>query len=84
MIEEAAIFKSSECQASVSLSSYESKYYLLIEAWKKAVSLRLLLQELSYISATQIVIWANNHGAIALAESPEFHKRFKYIDMKLH
>ena len=42
--------------------------------------LRLLLQELSHITATPTVIWADNQHAIALAENPEFHKRIKYIN----
>ena len=44
--------------------------------------LRLLLKELGHISAAPTVIWADNQGAIALAENPEFHKRMKHIDRK--
>ncbi len=46
--------------------------------------LRLLLQEIGHISAAPTVIWADNQGAIALAENPEFHKRTKHIDTKFH
>ena len=66
----APIFWSSKRQVSVSQSSYESEYYVLSEAGKEWVWLRLLLQELGYISAAPIVIWA---------EKPEFHKRTKQI-----
>ena len=80
----APISWSNKCQASVSQSSCESEYYALSEAGKEGVWLRLLLQELGHISATPIVIWADNQGAIALAENPEFHKRTKHIDTKFH
>ncbi len=46
--------------------------------------LRLLLQELGHVSAAPTVIWADNQGAISLAESLEFHKRTKHIDTKFH
>ncbi len=84
MIGGAPIFWSSKRQASVSESSCESEYYALSEAGKEGVWLRLLLQELGYISAAPMVIWADNQGAIALAKNPEFHKRTKYIDTKFH
>ena len=84
MIEGALISWSGKRQASVNQSSYQSKYYLWSEAWKKRVWLRLLLQELSYISAAPTVIFANNQSAIALAKNLEFHKRTKSIDTKFH
>lgn len=46
--------------------------------------MRLLLQEFGHISATPTVIWADNQGAIALAENSEFHKRTKHINTKFH
>ena len=54
------------------------------EAGKEGVWLRLLLQELGHVSAAPTVIWADNQGAISLAESLEFHKRTKHIDTKFH
>ena len=80
----APISWSSKRQASVSQSSCESEYYALSEAGKEGVWLRLLLQELGHISAAPTIIWADNQGAIALAENPEFHKRTKHIDTKFH
>ncbi len=75
---------SSKPQASVSQSGCESEYYLLSKAGKKRVWLRLLLQELSYISIAPTVILADNQGAIALAKHPEFHKCTKNIDTKFY
>ncbi len=80
----APISWSSKRQASVSQSSCESEYYALSEAGKEGVLLCLLLQELGYISAAPTVIWADNQGAIAWAENPEFHKSTKHIDTKFH
>ncbi len=37
---------------------------------------------MGYIFEAPTVIWADNQGAIALAENPEFHKRRKNIDTK--
>ena len=84
MMRGAPISWSSKRQASVSQSSCESEYYALSGAGKEGVWLRLLLQELGHISAAPTVIWADNQGAIALAENPEFHKRTKHIDTKFH
>ena len=84
MLRRAFISWSSKRQASVSQSSCEFEYYALSEAGKEGVWLRLLFQELGHISAAPTVIWADNQGAIALAENPEFHKRTKHINIKFH
>ena len=84
MLRGAPISWSSKRQASVNQSSCESEYYVLSEAGKEGVWLRLLLQELGHISAASTVIWADNQGAIALAENLEFHERTKHIDTKFH
>ncbi len=47
---------SSKRQVSVGQSSCESEYYTLGEAGEEMVWLRLLLQELGYISAASTVI----------------------------
>ena len=39
---------------------------------------------MGHFSAAPTVIWADNQGAIALAENPDFHKRMKHIDTKFH
>lgn len=74
----------SKRQDAVALSSCESEYYALSEAGKEAIWLRRLLTETGQISQGPSLIWADNQGAIAVAENPEFHRRMKHVDIKYH
>lgn len=74
----------SKCQAFISQSSCEFKYYALSETEKDGLWLRLLLQELSHITAALTVIWADNQGVIVLAKNTEFYKCTKHIDTKFY
>ena len=56
MLGRAPISWSSKHQALVSQSSYKFEYYVLSEAEKEKVWLRLLLQDLGHISAAPTVI----------------------------
>lgn len=56
MMEEVPISWNSKRQALVSQFSCESKYYALNEVGKDGVWLRLLFQELGYVSVARMVI----------------------------
>ena len=75
---------SSKRQDLVTQSSCESEYVALSEAGKEAIWLRSLLLQLHAVPKVSTVIWADNQGAIALGENPEFHRRTKHIDAKWH
>ena len=77
----------SQKQQSVALSSTEAGYVGQTMAATTVMWSRNLLHELQ-ISGTvpknATVIYADNQGAIKLAENPIFQKRFKHLAVKYH
>ena len=71
-------------QRTVALSSTESEYMALAEAAKEAIALRGFLEELGFGNLAEVTIYNDNLGAKKLAESPVFHARSKYIDVRHH
>ena len=68
----------------VTQSSCESEYVVMAEAGKEAVWIRSLLLDLQAIPKGPIIIYADNQGAISLAENFSDHRRTKHIDTKYH
>jgi len=71
-------------QKFVALSIYKAEYIAICEIGKEAIWIRCLLLKFNYIIKNPTILYANNQGAIALAENPEFYRRIKYIDVKYY
>ena len=76
----------SKKQAVVALSSTEAEYIGTSEATREAIwPQRLLLEITESNQPTHLqLLFADNQGAIKLAENPHFHERTKHIDIKYH
>ena len=82
-----AISWSSKRQATVATSTCEVEYIGQIQAIKKAIWLKNLLNQLlrpDDLDFKATVIFGDNQGAIALAKNAQFHARTKYIDIAHH
>lgn len=75
---------SSQRQKIVTLSTTESEYVAASATAREAIWLRKLLEEIRSRCNEPTVIWVDNQSAIKLAKNPEFHKRTKHIDVKVH
>ena len=71
-------------QATVLLSSTESKYKAMSDLCKEGSWLRRLLIELHLCSFLAIPLHVNNSGAEALAKNPQHHARTKHIHTRFH
>ncbi len=76
---------SAKRQATPALSTCEAEYMALSEAGKEALWLRSTMVDLGLLSSdAPTLVWADNKGAIALGENPEFHRKTKHIQSKWH
>ena len=73
---------SSKRQATVALSSCESKLMAETQAAKEAVWLSKFLAQVLHQDQVAVVIHCDNQGAIALAKNDQFHARTKHIDIR--
>ena len=71
-------------QSIVALSSCEAEYIALTQAVQESKFLNQLLIDMVNISKYSVTIYADNHGAIQLANNPVHHKRSKHIDVRYH
>ena len=71
-------------QSVVALSSTEAEYIAASLASQKAVWLRSLLGDISFVQKEPTVIKEDNQGTIALSGNPKYHPRTKHIDIKYH
>ena len=71
-------------QSTVSKSTVEAEYVAASEATAEARWLRALLSSIGYQQDGATVLWADNQGAIKLANNPSTHQRTKHIDIKYH
>nr|GFB73026.1 ribonuclease H-like domain, reverse transcriptase, RNA-dependent DNA polymerase [Tanacetum cinerariifolium] len=77
---ESPISWSTQNQATVALSSCESKFI----AATQALWLKRLLSKLTHSQEEKVTIQVENKSAISLMKNPVFHGRSKHIDMKYH
>jgi hypothetical protein len=84
MIAGGAMSWSSRLQATVALSSTEAEYMSLCAAAQEAIYLRQLLADLGYEQREPTVIYDDNQGCVALAQSDRINKRTKHIDVRYH
>ena len=71
-------------QKMVVLSTTEAEYVALSEAAREAVWLRNLYKELGCAQTKPALIRGDNQGSMDIAENPQFHKRTKHFNVKLH
>jgi hypothetical protein len=79
-----AVSWSSRLQATVALSSTEAEYMALCAAAQEGIQLRQLLADLGFEQKGPTVIYDDNQGCVALAQSARAGKRTKHIDVRYH
>jgi hypothetical protein len=80
----AAITWGSRKQTLTALLSTEAECLALMEASQETVWLCTLLSELKFPQLEPTPIMEDNQGTIALTENPQFHRRSKHFNPKLH
>ena len=75
---------SSKRQTTIALSSTEAELYAMCKAAQEAAWIRQIMRGLAYESqdGSQIRLYGDNQGALALVENPELHQRTKHIAVK--
>nr|GEX85449.1 zinc finger, CCHC-type [Tanacetum cinerariifolium] len=81
---ESPISWSTQKQATVALSSCESKFIAATAVATQALWLKRLLNKLTHSEEEKITIKVDNKFPIALMKNPVFHGRSKHIDTKYH
>nr|GEW41148.1 ribonuclease H-like domain, reverse transcriptase, RNA-dependent DNA polymerase [Tanacetum cinerariifolium] len=81
---ESPISWSTQKQATVALSSCESKFIVATAATTQALWLKRLLSKLIHSEEEKVTIKVDKKSAIALMKNPVFHRRSKHIDTKYH
>lgn len=81
---EGVISSSSKRQATVAMSSTKSEIFGLCAIVKEAAWLQKIFKDIGYQGddARCIQVYADNQGALALAENPELHQRTKHMATK--
>nr|GEY74247.1 ribonuclease H-like domain, reverse transcriptase, RNA-dependent DNA polymerase [Tanacetum cinerariifolium] len=75
---------STQKQATVALSSCESKFIAATAATTQALWLKRLLSRLTHSEEEKITIMVDNKSVIQLMKNPVFHGMSKHIDTKYH
>ncbi|KAK6121016.1 hypothetical protein DH2020_045235 [Rehmannia glutinosa] len=73
----------SQLQHIVALSTTESEYIAVTEAFKEALWLKGLISELDFLDGN-VVIFSDSQSGIQLCKNPVFHDRTKHIDVRFH
>ena len=73
----------SNLQSVVALSTTESEYIAVCDAFKEAVWLQGLLKEAHLISNT-VIVYSDSQSAIHLSKNPVYHERTKHVDVRFH
>jgi len=67
----------------VALSSTEVEYVDVTDAFKEAIWLQGLLNEIQVIQG-RVVVFSDSQSAIHLCKNPIYHGRTKHVDVKFH
>ncbi|KAK6158246.1 hypothetical protein DH2020_005560 [Rehmannia glutinosa] len=73
----------SQLQHVVALSTTESEYIVVTEAFKEAIWLKGLISELGFLDGS-VVVFSDSQSGIQLCKNPVFHDRTKHIDVRFH
>jgi len=71
-------------QPSVALSSVEAEYMAMCQAAKEAVWLTGPPEDLVLDLRSPLIVFGDNHGALALPQNPVFYPRSKHITIQYH
>ncbi|XP_031287405.1 secreted RxLR effector protein 161-like [Pistacia vera] len=72
-----------QLQPLVALSTTETKYVAVSDAFKEATWLQGILKEADLLDGTAIV-YSDSQSAIHLSKNPVYHERTKYVDVRHH
>ncbi|XP_062085387.1 secreted RxLR effector protein 161-like [Humulus lupulus] len=72
----------SQLQSVVSLSTTEAEFMATTEAFKEAIWLQGMLQELKMMKG-KAKIYSNSQSSIHLCKNPVYHEKSKHIDIRL-
>ena len=72
----------SQLQPIVALSTTESEYIAMTEAFKEALWLKGLMAEIKI--ENEICVFSDSQSALQLCKHPVFHDRTKHIDVRFH
>ena len=83
MVAECVISWKAELKDTVTLSTTEAKYMAAVEAFKKALWLRELVETLDIIHDS---VWVryDSETAVHFAKDHKYHKWMKHIDVRYH
>nr|GFB48916.1 zinc finger, CCHC-type [Tanacetum cinerariifolium] len=81
---ESPISWSTQKQATIALSSYESEFIAATTTATQALWLKRLLSKLMHSQEEKITIQVDNKSAIALMKNLVIHRRSKHVDTKYH
>ena len=73
----------STLQSTVALSTTEAEYMAVTEAFKEAIWLHGLVEDLGIIQK-QVEVFCDSQSAICLAKNQVYHGRTKHIDVRFH
>ena len=74
----------SKMQPTVSLSSTEAEYRVLIDSAKDVIHFRRLFDELGFGEDAPTTVFSDNHSCIKLVENPVMHAQTKHIEIQHH
>ena len=83
-VPECVISWKAELQDTIALSTTEAEYMAAVEASKKALWLRGLVETFSIIIQDSVPVHCDSQSAIHLAKDHKYHKRMKHIDVRYH
>jgi len=84
LLNDSPVSWTSQKQPVVACSSTEAEYIALASAAREAVWMRRFLADIGAVPDLPTVIKVDNQSAIKLANNPEFHQRFKHIEVRFH
>ena len=73
----------STLQSTVALSTTEAEYMAVTEAFKEAIWLHGLVEDLGIVQK-QVEVFCDSQSAICLAKNQVYHGRTKHIDVRFH
>ena len=78
----AVVYYRCQIQPTVALSSTESEFAAMADAGKAALYIRSILDEIGLLQKNPTKIYADNRGALCLANAQQPTRRTKHIDIK--
>ena len=83
MLNDSCICWKAQLQSVVALSTTEAEFMATTEAFKEAVWLQGILQELRQIR-DKTTIFSDSQSSIHLCKNPVYHEKSKHIDIRLY